>query len=56
MDSVVNVSLVLDRPLYQRLCRAADEERRSAAWIIDQALRRWLDARDAAADQPLSGP
>lgn len=52
MDSAVTFSVVLDRPLHQRLCRAAKQLERSPAWVIDEALRAWLAAREDAPPPP----
>ncbi len=48
MDTVVQLTLALDATLHRRLCRLADASGRSASWIIDQALRRHIEAEEAA--------
>lgn len=54
MDTIVQMTLVLDVTLHRELCRLADASGRSMSWIADQALRRYLAAEEAAMAQGAS--
>lgn len=50
MDTVVTLSVTLDRPLYDRLCALAAASGRSTSWLIDQALRSYIDRHEPDID------
>jgi predicted transcriptional regulator len=43
MDSIVTLTVVLDIPLYRRLCRLASATGRSTSWVVDRALRSYVE-------------
>jgi predicted transcriptional regulator len=43
MDSIVTLTVVLDIPLYRRLCRLASATGRSTSWVVDRALRNYIE-------------
>jgi predicted transcriptional regulator len=48
MDSIVRLTVELDLALHRQVCRLAESSGRSTAWIVDQALRRYVRAEAAA--------
>ena len=44
----MNINLALDNDLHDELRLAAFEDRRSQSEIIREAVRQWLDRREAA--------
>jgi Arc/MetJ-type ribon-helix-helix transcriptional regulator len=52
----MNINLALDNDLHDELRLAAFEDRRSQSEIIREAVRQWLDRREAAGREPSADP
>jgi len=52
---LITTSLKLDPDVKERLNKLAAEKRRSANWLMGEAIREFVDREEARADFPRSG-